>query len=96
MPTESDDFEEALGNQTRASEWKTLRLALVERLRNLRDSQTATSDPDELIRLARQIEILEAQVETIRIEEAVADFVEKSVRYTINSNKMLEQSEDEP
>jgi hypothetical protein len=95
MSDDSDDMDAALGNQTRASEWKGLRLALAERLKNLRDAQTQTTDPDELIRLARQLETLEAQLDTIRIEEAVADFVEKSIRYTINSNKMIDQFQDE-
>jgi|GEM_PF-7040000 hypothetical protein len=91
MSNKSDDLDRALGNQTRAAEWKSLRKALAERLKNLRDSRTHASDPDELIRLARQIETIEAQVETIRIEEAVAEFVENSVRYTINANQLQEE-----
>ncbi len=90
-----DDIDEALGNQTRAAEWKSLRKALVERLRNLREAGARTTDLDEQIRLARQIETLEAQVETIRIEEAVAEFVENSVRYTINASKLQEENYDE-
>jgi hypothetical protein len=88
MTDEPDDIESALGNTTRAAEWKSLRKALAERLKNLREARGQTTDPDEQIRLARQIETLEAQLETIRIEEAVADFVEKSVRYTINASRL--------
>jgi len=95
MADKPDDLDRALENQTRAAEWKSLRKALVERLKNLRESRKETNDPDEQIRLARQIETLEAQVETIRIEEAVAEFVENSIRYTINANKLVEESEGE-
>ena len=94
MSKPPDDFDRALGNQTRAAEWKSLRKALAERLKNLREARTLTADPDELIRLARQIETLEAQLETIRIEEAVAEFVENSVRYTINASRLQEDDTD--
>jgi flagellar basal body rod protein FlgB len=94
MSNKPDDFDRAFVNQTRAAEWKSLRKALAERLKNLRDSRAHTNDPDELIRLARQIETIEAQVETIRIEEAVAEFVENSVRYTINASKLQDEGDD--
>jgi flagellar basal body rod protein FlgB len=95
MSERQDDIDRALGNQTRAEEWKSLRKALAERLRNLRESRAHTDDPDEQIRLARQIETLEAHVETIRIEEAVAEFVENSVRYTINASRLHSEAEAE-
>ena len=95
MSNTPDDLERALGNQTRAEEWKSLRKALVERLKNLKESRTIVIDADEQIRLARQIETIEAQIETIRIEEAVAEFVENSIRYTINASKLVDESEIE-
>jgi flagellar basal body rod protein FlgB len=91
MSDTPDDLDSAFEGQTRAAEWKSLRKALAERLKHLRESRPQTTDPDEQIRLARQIETLEAQVETIRIEEAVAEFVENSVRYTINASKLQEE-----
>ena len=94
MASEKSDLDEALGNQTRAEEWRTLRKALAERLRALKAAREATQDTDEQIGLARQIETMEAQIDTLRVEEAVAQFVEDSVRYTIAASRYEDEEEE--
>jgi hypothetical protein len=95
MAKEKSPLDEALGNQTRAAEWRSLRKALSERLRALRASRDAATGMDEQIALARQIETIEAQVDTLRVEEAVAQFVEDSVRYTIAASHMEDEPDEE-
>jgi hypothetical protein len=90
-----DELDEFLGDQPRAEEWRALRKALAGRLHSLRERQKDSRDDAEILVLASEIEKLEAKVAALRLEEAVAQFVEDSAQATINSAKLNPES-DEP
>ena len=77
---------EFLGDE-RAGHWRQLRKALEERradLRGRRDAAARQDDYDlEVLHLDREIATMTKQIEALRIEEAVSEFVEDSIRVTI-------------
>ncbi len=78
---------EFLGEHPRAEEWRALRQALAGRLSGLRQQRRegadAGLDAPALRGLDTQIAAIERQVATLETEEAVAQFVEDSVRATL-------------
>ncbi|MFM7321811.1 MAG: hypothetical protein ACKO5K_09845 [Armatimonadota bacterium] len=88
-----DDF---LEGNPRAEDWRRLRLALENRLSDLRAHLASTPRGDSThARARRQIVELEAQVDALRQEEAVSRFVEDSVRATISLPRPESDDEDE-
>lgn len=86
-----DDLDPYLEGQTRAETWRALRQALVERLRRLKDSRGQVEDPEEGMRLEREIIALQKQVDTLQIEEVAAQFAEDSLRFTIGASRIDEE-----
>jgi hypothetical protein len=86
-----DDLEPYLEGQTRAEEWRALRQALVERLRRLKDARREVDDPNEGMRLEREIQALQKQVDALQIEEVAAQFAEDSLRFTIGAARIDEE-----
>ena len=91
---------EFLGGHPRAAEWRTLRQALEERLTSQRRQRQRESEedapPERLAALDTQIAALDRQVATLETEEAVAQFVEDSLKYTLAQGDFeasLEESE---
>lgn len=84
MTTPNTDavVDEFTGGAPRASEWRALRLALEDRLRDLRHRREA-ADPPALPALDKQIATLTKQVTTLGTEEVVARFVEDSIHTTL-------------
>ena len=81
-------IEEFLGENPRASEWRALRQALTERLTGLRRQRQQAvgnpqTDPVRLAALDAQISALDRQVAALETEEAVAQFVEDSIKVTL-------------
>ncbi len=81
-------IEEFLGEHPRASEWRALRQALEDRLMGLRrqrqrEAEEEDAAPERLASLDTQIVALDRQVATLETEEAVAKFVEDSIKYTL-------------
>lgn len=83
MPNTDAVVDEFTGGAPRASEWRALRLALEDRLRDLRERRAAEPDPVALPALDKQIATLTKQVTTLGTEEAVARFVEDSIHTTL-------------
>lgn len=91
-------IEEFLGEHPRAAEWRALRHALEERrsgLRRERQREAEGGAPDDrLAVLDAQILALDRQVATLETEEAVAQFVEDSVKFTLVQNDLTATLED--
>ena len=83
---------EFLGEHPRASEWRALRQALEDRLLGLRRQRQRAADegaaPERLAALDTQVAALDRQVATLETEEAVAQFVEDSIKFTVAQNDL--------
>ncbi|MBV9850810.1 MAG: hypothetical protein JO250_14140 [Armatimonadetes bacterium] len=92
-------IEEFLGGNPRATEWRALRQALEGRLISLRrQRQREAEDGAPEARLASldaQITALDRQVATLETEEAVAQFVEDSIKYTVAQSDLEAGLEEE-
>lgn len=86
-----DDLDEYLENETRAAEWRALRLALIERLRRLKSAREETRDESERATLTQEIDKLTKQIDTLQIEEVAAQFAEDSLRFTIGASRLDEE-----
>lgn len=86
-----DDLDEYLENETRAAEWRALRLALIERLRRLKAARGETRDESERATLTQEIDKLTKQIDTLQIEEVAAQFAEDSLRFTIGASRLDEE-----
>ena len=78
---------EALGDSPRAVELRAMRQALADRLAALQSESMGDKGA------ASQIAALKRQIEALRREEAVSQFVEDSVRYSL-AKAMPEISEE--
>jgi len=83
IDTQGDILEEFLGDTPRATEWRTLRDALRERLRALVRSRDLETDPAALATLEAQVAALRKQVAALETEEVVAQFVEDSIKASL-------------
>ena len=90
-----DELEVYFENETRAVEWRNLRLALTERLKALRTALADASQPEERSSLERQIAAVDKQIDVLRIEEAAQQFVEDSVRVTVNAHQLRELGDED-
>lgn len=79
----SDILEEFLGDTPRATEWRSLRDALRERLRAMLRSRDTETDLAALAVLETQITALRKQVAALETEEVVAQFVEDSIKASL-------------
>lgn len=90
---------EFLGEHPRASEWRTLRQALEDRLIGLRRQRQREEEdgalPERLAALDTQITAMDRQVATLETEEAVAQFVEESIKFTLAQHTLEASREDE-
>lgn len=83
-----DDFFEG---SPRADELRRMRDALSDRLRALRRQRAESGD--DAPRLTAQIAAMERQIEALKTEEAVSQFVEDSIKVTLAK---AEPEEEEP
>ena len=90
---------EFLGEHPRAEEWRALRQALEDRLLGLRRQRQREADddatPERLASLDAQVTALDRQVATLETEEAVAKFVEDSLKFTLAQNDLEAGLEEE-
>lgn len=83
-PTEEDLINEALGENPRARELRLMRAALEERRNGLRkEADLPGADTPRRISKLRE---LDKQIEALHREEAIAEFVENSVRVTLSKS----------
>jgi hypothetical protein len=93
-----DELDPFFENDTRAAEWRSLRIALMRRLAALQSAQDSTPSPPEQARLEREIGNLKKQIDALLIEEVSQQFVEDSVRVTIavsHLDRALEEDIDD-
>lgn len=83
LPDEETVIEEALGENSRARDLRLMRAALTQRLNMIRKEQRV--DPEHpQPELQPKIAELKRQIAALRQEEAIASFVEGSVRVTLH------------
>lgn len=82
LPAEEEEaaVKEALGDNPRAQELRDLRLVLEQRLQTLLLDYRNSVDADEKRALQSQITELKRQIRVLKQEEAISEFVERSVR----------------
>ncbi len=81
-----DEEETESPPEVSAQEWRQLRFALGDRLRSLKEALAETKNPAEQIQLQKRIDEIGEQVKRLRLEEAVAQFVEDSERYVVSAS----------
>ena len=72
-----------LGESTRAAELRVLRKTLESRRRAFQKELLSTSDEKESDRLQVKIKEMSKQIQVLGEEEAISEFVERSVRMTL-------------
>jgi hypothetical protein len=90
---EDDVIDDVLGENPRASQLRLMRAALEERQSALRADLERASEEAERTRLRSKIRVLNRQIEALRQEEGITEFVETSVRVTLGK-AALEDEED--
>ncbi len=92
-------IEEFLGEHPRASEWRALRRSLEERLLGLRRQRRleaeGEADAERVTALDAQIAAMDRQIAALETEEAVAQFVEDSLKFTLAQNGFDEEEGQE-
>jgi hypothetical protein len=92
-------IQDFLGENPRATEWRALRQALADRLtalrRQRRQEAEAGGAPTRLQALDTQIATLDRQVAALETEEAVAQFVEDSLKVTLGRSMPGEEEDEE-
>ncbi len=81
-PDEDELIDEVLGENPRASQLRLMRAALSERRTAFLEELERTEDDSERARLGARIRTLEKQIDALRQEEGITEFVENSVRVT--------------
>jgi len=79
-----------------AAEWRELRAALTERLGRLILARDEAVDDAERADLQKRVDETRQQVQTLAIEETVAQFVEDSERYIIAGHPMKQELDRDP
>jgi len=90
-----DELETYFENETRAIEWRNLRHALTGRLKSLKAALAEAKLPEDRVVLEKQIAKVDQQIGVLRIEEAAQQFVEDSLRVTVNAHQLRDSSESE-
>jgi hypothetical protein len=92
-------IEEFLGDHPRAAEWRAFRRALEDRRLGLRRQRQREAeegaDADRLAALDAQLLALDRQVATLETEEAVAQFVEDALNFTLAHDDLETEAEGE-
>jgi hypothetical protein len=91
----NDVIDEFTGGAPRASEWHTLRAALVDRVRGLRRQQEGETELAARAALETQISALKRQIKTLETEEVVARFVEDSIKVSLARAPLDLEEDDE-
>ena len=84
MPDSEEVISEFMGENARASELRVLREELMVRLRAARVERLMEPDAERRAAIASHIKTLEKQIEALRTEEAVSEFVEGTIRATLS------------
>jgi ABC-type phosphate transport system auxiliary subunit len=91
-PSEDEVIDDVLGENPRARELRLMRAALEERRTAFRGDLERAADSAEQKRVQGKLKALDRQIDALRQEEGIAEFVETSVRVTL-SKAALEDEE---
>lgn len=91
QPTDEEVIDEFLGENPRARELRLMRAALQQRMAVFQKERDKTQDEREKTTLSNKIRDLEKQIEALRREEAITEFVENSVRVTLTKSALDEE-----
>jgi len=92
---EDDLIDEALGENPRASEFRLLRVALEERRDALVKELAGVTVAEERVRFEKRLKTLNQQIEALRQEEGVSQFVETSVRVAVSRGPSTRDEEED-
>ena len=96
MSNADEVIEEFLEGQPRAQTWRELRETLEARLKDAVAARDEIDPEDpQLPALERRVRDLRAQVAALAQEEAVTQFVEESVRASLNRPRPFDEFDDE-
>jgi hypothetical protein len=88
-PVRTDDvIDDVLGENPRASQLRLMRGALEGRRAALRAELERTTEEPDRTRLQNKIKTLDRQIEALRQEEAISEFVETSVKVTLTRSAL--------
>lgn len=88
---EDDVIDDVLGENPRASELRLMRAALEQRRDALRSEAERSTDETERSRLASRLKVLDKQIDALRQEEGITEFVENSVRVTLSKSALEDE-----
>lgn len=91
---EEQAIAEVLGDNPRAQELQSMRIALEQRRDGMRRERARAQDRTEQTRLQAKIQELDKQIAALRQEEGITQFVENSVRVTLHQSAGDEFEED--
>jgi hypothetical protein len=83
MPDSEEIISEFMGDNARAAELRVMREELMVRLRAARAERLLEPDAERRAVVASQIKTLERQIEALKTEEAVSEFVEGTIQATL-------------
>ena len=83
---EEQAIAEVLGENPRAQELQAMRIALEQRRDGMRRERERSQEQTEQTRLQAKIQELNKQIEALRQEEGITQFVENSVRVTLHQS----------
>ena len=96
MSNQDEVIEEFLEGQPRAQAWREMRETLEARLKDAVAARDGIDPEDpQLPGLERRVRDLRAQVAALGQEEAITQFVEESVRASLNRPRPFDESDDE-
>ena len=90
---EDQIIEKFLGENPRAGDVRSMRIALEERRRTMKREREQAKDDKERASFAAKISELNKQIRVMKEEEAITQFVESSVRLTLH--KPAKEDEEE-
>ena len=86
----SNALDEALGEEPRAVELRRMMGTLRDRQNRLRVDMDAESDPHQRDKIEREMNKLDEQIDVLREEADISQFIEDSVRVGVEMRKLQE------
>ncbi len=84
-------LDQALEGEPSAEELGILREALAQRLQTLERLRDAEQDPDARKGWEQQIQRVREQMATLQEEQTITQFVEDSVKFIVQQNRMMKE-----
>ncbi len=92
---EEEAVEKALGSNPSASEYRAMRSALKQRLQVLQEERARQLEIAACLRMDEKIEEMQKQLQVLRQEEAISEFVERQTRMAVRNSLKRERDFEE-